>query len=85
VPSGYTARNPSRSETASSSLSEDAIVKFDTAGIPVDSWGAGMFMYPHGFHVDFEGNVWATDADGSDGIGHQVFKFGADGETLTPS
>lgn len=61
---------------------EDPIVKYDMDGVPLDSWGAGLFMYPHGFHVDFEGNVWATDADGSDGIGHQVFKFSSSGELL---
>lgn len=61
---------------------EDPIVKFDMSGEPLMSWGAGMFVYPHGFHVDFEGNVWATDADGQDGIGHQVFKFSSDGELL---
>ena len=61
---------------------EDPIVKFDMDGQPLESWGAGMFMYPHGFHVDFEGNVWATDANGEEGIGHQVFKFSSDGELL---
>lgn len=61
---------------------EDPIVKYDMEGIPGESWGAGMFVYPHGFHVDFEGNVWVTDADGAEGIGHQVFKFSPSGELL---
>ena len=61
---------------------EDPIVKFDMDGVPLASWGAGMFMYPHGFHVDFEDNVWATDADGENGIGHQVFKFSPSGDLL---
>lgn len=61
---------------------EDPIVKFDMSGKPLASWGSGMLVYPHGFHVDFEGNVWVTDANGEDGIGHQVFKFSADGELL---
>ena len=61
---------------------EDPIVKFSPEGKPLASWGAGMFVYPHGFHVDFEGNVWATDANGEGGIGHQVFKFSSDGELL---
>ena len=69
-------------ENSCAGRSEDPIVKFDPAGNPLQSWGAGMFVYPHGFHVDFEGNVWATDADGQDGIGHQVLKFSADGELL---
>ena len=62
--------------------SEDPIVKFTLEGEPITSWGAGMFVYPHGFHVDAEGNVWATDADGAEGIGHQVFKFSPTGEVL---
>jgi secreted PhoX family phosphatase len=26
---------------------------------------AGMFIFPHGLHVDREGNVWVTDGRGS--------------------
>ncbi len=61
---------------------EDPIVKYDMDGVPLASWGAGLFNYPHGFHVDFEGNVWATDARGDGGFGHLVFKFSSDGELL---
>jgi len=61
---------------------EDPIVKYDGTGRPLASWGAGLFIYPHGFHVDHEGNVWATDAGGEGGIGHQVLKFSPDGELL---
>ncbi len=60
----------------------DTIVKFAPDGTPIAKWGAGMFVYPHGFHVDFEGNVWATDANGEGNVGHQVFKFTSDGELL---
>ena len=41
-----------------------------------------MLIFPHGFHVDRDGNVWVTDAQGSDGKGHQVFKFSPDGKLL---
>ncbi len=61
---------------------EAPIVKYDMSGRPLASWGAGMFVYPHGFHVDREGNVWATDAAAEGGLGHQVFKFSPDGELL---
>ncbi len=61
---------------------EDPIVKYDMEGRAIDSWGAGLFNYPHGFHVDSEGNVWATDARGSGPLGHQVFKFSSSGELL---
>ena len=61
---------------------EDPIVKYDMSGRALASWGAGLFHYPHGFHVDGEGNVWATDARGNGELGHRVFKFSADGELL---
>ena len=28
----------------------------------VKSFGAGVFVFPHGMHVDRDGNVWVTDA-----------------------
>ncbi|MGH6693317.1 MAG: hypothetical protein ACREF4_21825, partial [Gammaproteobacteria bacterium] len=35
------------------------ILKFDRAsGRLLASFGAGMFAFPHGLHVDREGNVW---------------------------
>src|SRR5207244_6571151 len=37
------------------------ILKFDPSGKLVSSFGAGMFVYPHGFYVDKDGNIWATD------------------------
>ena len=39
----------------------DVILKFDPSGTLVKSFGAGMFVFPHGIHVDAEGNVWVTD------------------------
>ena len=35
---------------------------FDRTGKEVRSFGAGMFVWPHGIHVDRDGNVWVTDA-----------------------
>src|SRR6476646_4466503 len=35
---------------------------FDDQGKEVRSFGGGMFVWPHGIHVDREGNVWVTDA-----------------------
>jgi streptogramin lyase len=58
------------------------ILKFDAAGNLVKSFGAGMFIFPHGLFVDREGNVWATDVRGKDGKGHEVFKFSPDGKVL---
>ena len=67
----------------SSSLSP--ILKFDrSTGEVLASFGAGMFVLPHGLHVDKAGNVWVTDPVGNkeQTKGHQVVKFSPDGEVL---
>jgi len=38
-----------------------SIFKFDANGNMVKSFGEGMLNFPHGIHVDREGNVWVTD------------------------
>jgi len=78
---------------AGSSL--DPILKFDSTGTLVKSFGAGMLLSPHGIFVDQDGNIWVTDCactgsaeqratKGKDGqaLGHQVFKFSPDGALL---
>lgn len=37
------------------------IFKFDSSGKMVTSFGAGIMVFPHGIHVDKDGNVWVTD------------------------
>ena len=39
------------------------LVKLSPAGKFLKSFGAGMFAFPHGIHIDRAGNVWVTDAD----------------------
>jgi sugar lactone lactonase YvrE len=58
------------------------ILEFDPSGKLLKTFGAGLMVFPHGFHVDKEGNVWVTDAQGRDGKGHQVFKFSPAGKVL---
>ena len=58
------------------------VLEFDPTGKLLRSFGSGMFIFPHGFHVDTDGNVWVTDAQGRDGKGHQVIKFSPDGKVL---
>ena len=58
------------------------ILKFDSSGKLVRSFGAGLLLFPHGLHVDRDGNVWVTDGLGKDGKGHQVFKFSPEGKVL---
>lgn len=47
------------------------------SGKLLNSWGANMFIMPHGLTVDHEGNLWLTDV----GL-HQVFKFTPEGKLL---
>src|SRR5262249_52932267 len=42
----------------------DPILKFDASGKLVKSFGAGLFVFPHGIHADREGNVWVVDGLG---------------------
>lgn len=61
----------------------DPIFKFDrNTGEILQNFGAGIFVTPHGIHVDDEGNIWVTDFAGNGEKGHQVHKFSPDGELL---
>ena len=65
----------------------DPVIKFDPEGNVVESFGGGMFIWPHGIDVDPEGNVWVNDAVSAERTpegtrGHRVVKFSATGEVL---
>jgi DNA-binding beta-propeller fold protein YncE len=63
----------------------DPILKFDRAtGKLLASFGGGQIIFPHGLHVDRDGNVWVTDGQGNkEGTkGHQVIKFSPQGKVL---
>jgi DNA-binding beta-propeller fold protein YncE len=65
----------------------DSVLKFDRDGNVVESFGGGMFIWPHGIDVDPDGNVWVTDAASAERTpsgrrGHQVVKFSPTGEVL---
>ena len=62
----------------------DTIYKFDPKGNVVKSFGAGMFIWPHGMHVDREGNVWVTDA-GAEAAVATAAKAGSKPDTLCAS
>jgi sugar lactone lactonase YvrE len=68
--------------TTCAGRTEAPILEFDPSGQLVRSFGAGMFVYPHGICVDQDGNVWVTDAGSGDGKGQQVFKFSPTGKVL---
>jgi DNA-binding beta-propeller fold protein YncE len=71
------------------------ILEFDAAGKLLKSLGAGLFAYPHGFTVDAEGNLWATDVNDQETIlgmparnaqgvlmGQEVLKLSPQGKVL---
>lgn len=63
----------------------DPILKFDrNTGKLLANFGGGLMNFPHGMHVDREGNVWVTDGQGNKegNKGHQVIKFSPDGRVL---
>jgi DNA-binding beta-propeller fold protein YncE len=66
---------------------------FDEAGREIRSFGGGMFVWPHGIHVDRDGNVWVADAraagpddlkqfPGESSKGSVVVKFSPEGKVL---
>jgi sugar lactone lactonase YvrE len=62
--------------------SQPPILKFDSSGKLLTSFGTDMFVQPHGMTIDGEGNLWVTDAQDKDGKGQQVFKFSPEGKVL---
>jgi DNA-binding beta-propeller fold protein YncE len=66
---------------------------FDESGREIRAFGGGMFVWPHGIHVDRDGNVWVTDAraasadeltrfPGEGNKGSVVVKFSPEGRIL---
>jgi sugar lactone lactonase YvrE len=66
---------------------------FDESGKEVRSFGGGLFVWPHGIHVDRDGNVWVADSGsvtpealkkfpGEGGKGSAVIKFSPEGKVL---
>ena len=58
------------------------IFEFDANGQYLRSFGAGLFVAPHGIHIDGAGNVWVTDFRAASGKGSQALKFRRDGKLL---
>jgi DNA-binding beta-propeller fold protein YncE len=66
---------------------------FDQSGKEIRSFGGGMFVWPHGIHIDRDGNVWVADArapsaddlknfPGETARGSVVVKFNPEGKVL---
>jgi DNA-binding beta-propeller fold protein YncE len=66
---------------------------FDAQGEEILNFGGGLLVWPHGIHVDHDGNIWVTDArlpsademrkyPGEAPKGSAVFKFSPEGKVL---
>jgi sugar lactone lactonase YvrE len=83
---------PLGSQTYCDGSDLNPILKFDPQGNVVAQFGSRMFSWPHGLHVDRDGNLWVTEAGNGQNtpgapkatkpIGHQVFKFSPAGKLL---
>jgi peptidylamidoglycolate lyase len=63
---------------ATEKLTEPAVLEIDPdSGKLLHSWGANMFLVPHGISIDGSNNVFLTDV----GL-QQVFKFSHDGQPM---
>jgi DNA-binding beta-propeller fold protein YncE len=71
------------------------ILEFDPSGKLLKSFGVGLFAYPHGFTVDGNGNLWATDVNDQETVlgmsarnaagvimGQEVLKLSPEGKVL---
>lgn len=59
-------------------IATHTVLMLDAAtGRLIRSWGAGLFIMPHGLTVDRDGRLWLTDV----GL-HQVFCFTPEGQLL---
>lgn len=69
------------------------VLKFDSNGRLLASFGTGLFIFPHKIHVDRDNNVWVVDGRSVNereskrypqaaGKGHTVTKFSPDGKVL---
>lgn len=60
------------------SIAVPTIMSFNAdTGKLTSSWGANMFVLPHGLRVDHQDHIWVTDI-----VLQQVFKFTRDGKLL---
>ena len=69
------------------------VLKLDSSGTVLKSFGANLFIFPHKIYVDSQGNIWIADARSANerelkknpqeqGKGHTVVKFSPEGKVL---
>lgn len=69
-------------ENSCAGRKEAPVLVYDASGKLVNSWGSGLFIFPHGFAFDRDGNLWISDGQAAEGKGNQVFKFTREGKLL---
>ena len=64
----------------------DPIMEFDSHGVILRAFGAGLFVFPHGIFVDARSHVWVTDAKSAVGAtgprGNAVLEFDPQGRLV---
>jgi hypothetical protein len=60
----------------------DPVMEFDTSGKFLRAWGAGKFLFPHGFFIDRGDHLWITDNHVDHNQGDTVMEFSPDGRLL---
>ena len=84
---------PLGSQTSCAESNADPLIRFNQDGTVDRKFGSGMLVWPHGFEVDPDGNIWVAEAaEGQQLVdaaafrgrpmGHQVFKLSPTGELL---
>jgi len=60
----------------------DPVMQFDAKGNFIKAWGAGLFLFPHGFTIDNRDHLWITDGHVAEGKGDVVMEFDQNGKLL---
>jgi DNA-binding beta-propeller fold protein YncE len=77
-------------ENSCEGRSEPPVLVFNSSGKLLRTWGVGDFVFPHGYFMDANGDLWFTDAAGAGtttggtpaGRGDVVLKFSREGKLL---
>lgn len=82
LPSGWSANMAavavdSQDRVYGLSRGEHPVIVFDKGGQYLDSWGTGLFEFPHSIRVDRQDNLWIVDC-----MHGQIYKFTPRGELL---
>jgi hypothetical protein len=58
------------------------VMEFAADGKFLRAWGAGKFLFPHGFFIDANDHLWITDGHVNASLGDTVMEFTRDGKLL---